>query len=306
MTQFFKKFPVISYNNTSAINILARVNMSKLSLTQKQAYYDYIVPEGERPDNLSYNYYDNPDYVWLLNLTNGIIDPYYDFPLSFDNLNTLILQKYGSFSNAQNKILFFRTNWASDDSIISPAAYYALAYGQKKYWAPQIDNNNTIVSYVRKQEDWTINTNEVQQLSLIYSVEILTEDGFILETQDNYDLVAPEGGNSISFIAGELVAQNGVPIATIASVDPNFIVIQHISTTAIIGPITGLTSGATGTITNVTTIAKNIPDNEAIYWLPITAYDYEHEQNSLKKNIKLLDNKFAGQATKELKSLLLT
>jgi hypothetical protein len=291
MTQFFKKFPVISYANTSAVNLLARVNMTKMALANKQAYYSYSVPEGERPDNLSYNYYDNPDFVWLINLTNQVMDPYYDYPISFDNLNTLITNKYGSYSKAQNTILFFRNNWITDESNISPAAYAALTVDDtqnlKKYWAPEIDNNNNIFSYVRKQEDWEVSTNQVQQLGILY--------------------VAPEGGNAILFTVGELISQDGITaIATISSVSSEFIVIHHISGSAVVGPIVGLTSGATGTVNSITTLVKNFPDSEAVYWSPVTAYDYEHELNSAKKNIKLLDNKYTGQATKELKNLLAT
>jgi len=94
MTQFFKKFPVINYNGSPAVNLMARVNMSKLSLNNKQAYYTYVMPQGERPDNVSYDYYKDPDYVWLLGLSNQVIDPYYDFPISPDDLNKLIVKKY--------------------------------------------------------------------------------------------------------------------------------------------------------------------------------------------------------------------
>ena len=79
MTQYFKKFPKINYNNNLAINLLARVTMSKLALNSKQAYYEYVVKEGTHPDNLSYDYYSNSDYIWLINLANQFVDPYLIF-----------------------------------------------------------------------------------------------------------------------------------------------------------------------------------------------------------------------------------
>jgi len=55
----------------------------------------------------------------------------------------------------------------------------------------------------------------------------------------------------------------------------------------------------------VTTLNQNIPSTELIYWSAVTAYDYEIDLNAKRRNIKLLDNKYAEQATKELKTLLL-
>ena len=314
MTQFFKKFPVINYANKNAINLLSRVTMSKLALSTTQAYYDYTIPDGTRPDNLSFNYYDNPDYVWLIGLTNKIVDPYYDFPISDDNINTLVIKKYGSIAKANEKILYFQNNWATDESNISTTAFAALGVGQQKYWAPEINEKNTIISYVRKQEDWIVTTNKVQNLSYDYSVvdnefvNVLTEANYEIMTENDFNIIVdyiPETVTDKKFVAGELVSQGGVTFATVVTVSETTLVIQHISGTAVTGKITGLTSGASGVVSLVTTLNQNIPSTELIYWSAVTAYDYEIDLNAKRRNIKLLDNKYAEQATKELKTLLL-
>jgi|GEM_PF-1236675 len=314
MTQFFKKFPVINYANKNAINLLSRVTMSKLALSTTQAYYDYTIPDGTRPDNLSFNYYDNPDYVWLIGLTNKIVDPYYDFPISDDNINTLVIKKYGSIAKANEKILYFQNNWKTDESNISTTAFAALGVGQQKYWAPEINEKNTIISYVRKQEDWIVTTNKVQNLSYAYSVvdnefvNVLTEVNYEIMTENDFNIIVdyiPETVTDKKFVAGELVSQGGVTFATVVTVSETTLVIHHISGTAVTGKITGLTSGASGVVSLVTTLNQNIPSTELIYWSAVTAYDYEIDLNAKRKNIKLLDNKYAEQATKELKTLLL-
>ena len=314
MTQFFKKFPVINYANKNAINLLSRVTMSKLALSTTQVYYDYTIPDGTRPDNLSFNYYDNPDYVWLIGLTNKIVDPYYDFPISDDNINTLVIKKYGSIAKANEKILYFQNNWATDESNISTTAFAALSVGQQKYWAPEINEKNTIISYVRKQEDWIVTTNKIQNLSYDYSVvdnefvNVLTEANYEIMTENDFNIIVdyiPETVTDKKFVAGELVSQGGVTFATVVTVSETTLVIQHISGTAVTGKITGLTSGASGVVSLVTTLNQNIPSTELIYWSAVTAYDYEIDLNAKRRNIKLLDNKYAEQATKELKTLLL-
>ena len=315
MTQYFKKFPVINYNGSPAINLMSRVNMSKLALDNLQSYYDYTIPDNTRPDNLSYDYYGDPDYVWLISLANQITDPYYDFPLTDTNLNQFIIQKYGSVSFAQSYIQYFQTNWATDSSIISPTEFNLLSTSFQKYWSPNLDYNNNIYEYVRKQEDWIVSTNMIQQLQVSYSNEITTEGGLVIDTESGYEMTGPEGVNTISFNVGETVQQNGYTIGTVVYANTSEMTIQHISGQVVgntsiygatTGPITGFYSNASATVSSVTTVATNIPTNEWYYWTPVTAYDVETSKNTSNKSINLLDNRYAIQATQQLKDLLLT
>jgi len=314
MTQYFKKFPVINYDGSPAINLMARVNMSKLALAGLQTYYDYTITDNPRPDNLSYDYYGNPDYVWLISLANQIIDPYYDFPLTDDNLNQLIINKYGSVGYAQYRIEHFQTNWATDSSILSPTQFAALPNSHQKYWDPIVDYNNNIYEYVRKQETLIVSTNMVQQLQFSYSNQITTENGLVIDTESSYDLIAPEGVNYVPFVNGEVVLQNGYTVGTVVSANTSEMTIQHtsgqvVNNTAIFGamsgPIVGWTSNATATVTSVATVSTNIPLDEYYYWSPVTSYDIETAKNTSNKNINLLDNRYAIQATQQLKDLLL-
>ena len=315
MTQYFKKFPVINYNGSPAINLMSRVNMSKLALDNLQSYYDYTISDNTRPDNLSYDYYGNPDYVWLIAFANQITDPYYDFPLNDTDLNQFIIQKYGSVSFSQGYIKYFQTNWAKDDSIISPEYYQSLLPRFQKYWAPNTDYNNNIYEYVRKQEDWIVSTNMIQQLQFSYSNEITTESGLVIDTEGGYDMAGPEGVNTIQFNVGETVQQNGYTVGTVVYANTSQMTIQHISGQvlgnssiygATTGPIVGFYSNASATVSSVTTVATNIPTDEWIYWDPVTVYDVETAKNTANKNINLLDNGYAIAATQQLKDLLLT
>jgi len=293
MTEFFKKFPTVSYANSVAKNIMARVNVTQLALKTRQAYYSYDMEEGERVDTISYNYYDNPDYFWLIALANQVIDPYYDFAISYDQLNSVIDMKYGSIQAANRKILYFINSWLTDDSNISTAAYDALPGGKeyqdtpwdstslsanlKKYWAPDIGANGRIIGYVRKQEDWTITTNKTVQCTL---------------------------SSSATFTVGERLIQSSTVIATVEYSSGTTLIVKHVDDTIALTTVRGEDSGVTATVTAVNTLVQNIPDAEMIYWSPVTAFEHEHKINQAKRSIKLLDNRFAQQATTELKRLL--
>ena len=67
-------------------------------------YYPYIVPEGMRPDVLSFQYYGDTIYTWAIYLMNNIIDPYWEWPLSYKDLREYLIDKYGSIETAKAQI----------------------------------------------------------------------------------------------------------------------------------------------------------------------------------------------------------
>jgi hypothetical protein len=279
MAKYFTNFPIINYANNNAINIMDRVSMLQSTLDSKQSYYTYVMQDGQRPENLAYDYYNNPHYMWLVCFSNQNIDPYYDFPISSDNFNAFIVSKYGSVANAQNTIIYFQNNYLDDDSNLNPSGYAALPPSLMKYWNPQLGSQNQIVGYQRKPAQWTMNTNQVVQCTL---------------------------ASNAQFTVGELVTQAATPIATVVSSSGTTLILQHMAGSIVAGNITGLSSNTVGNVLSSNIIAQPIPANEAAYWSPVTAYDYEMAVNEDNKNIVLLDNKYAGQAYTELKNLLNT
>jgi hypothetical protein len=305
MSQFFNKFPPVTYANAVAKNLLSRVNMSKLAFDSVQSFYTYTLKDGERPDNLSYDYYDNPDYVWLIGLSNQVIDPYYDIAVSDNNVDTLIIKKYGSMLNAQHRILFFENNYETDDSIISLSAYTAYPDARKKYWNPQYGYNNQIVGYVRKQEEWVVTTNQTNQITLasvtgtFLTDERLVQDEEIIATVDSFSGTAM----TIKHVTNVAIANDYLNTEdnaySLATEDMLNLVEESMV-------VTGETSGASAYIITNNITSQNIPADELIYWNAVTAYEYEHRLNHQKREIKLLDNRYSVAATKQLKTLLST
>ena len=63
-------------------------------------YYQYVVKNGERPDQVSYKEYGQEGWYWIVLQTNDIVDYYNEWPLSFQELEKFILKKYGSYEKA--------------------------------------------------------------------------------------------------------------------------------------------------------------------------------------------------------------
>lgn len=275
---YFNKIPTIIYNGQVAKNLLARAKLSDQTKSNRTSFYPYTMSDDDRIDTLSNHYYDNPGYTWLIWMANNSIDPYYSMSLSDDDFNKFMIDKYGSVEMAMRKIAFYRTKLNSETRITT-SAYGALIPRFKKYYRPILDINGMIASYERNPDLDVTNTNMIVMLTLSTVNQNLT--------------------------VGEEVQVNGTNYAFVTNVDGNIATCQHVNGSFTAGDtITGQESGATATVSTVTTLVETIAYSDADYWQAVTFFDFENELNESKKEIQLLDVRFKGQAESELKRLM--
>lgn len=97
---YFSKFSKILYNpdgtiSNKAVNIMNSIAMKYSPIKDTTLYFYYSIQDGEKPEDVSYRYYDSTEYHWLIILLNNVIDPYYDWLLSSHELDAHITDKYG-------------------------------------------------------------------------------------------------------------------------------------------------------------------------------------------------------------------
>ncbi len=97
---FFKSFPIIEYNHIRSRHIMLRSDLSSKALEKYGVFYSYYVHDHERPDTIAHDYYGDSRFMWLVLLSNDILDPYFDWPLSEADLHAFIAKKYGSLEAA--------------------------------------------------------------------------------------------------------------------------------------------------------------------------------------------------------------
>lgn len=279
MAKYFDKFNTISYNGTLAKNILTRVTFDSKVKNDPQAILDYTLPaEGVRADTLSDAVYNSPYYDWLIYLSNDIVDPYYGLYLTQNDLTKFIVSKYGSEDNARNIIMYYRNNWYDDENILTVSQYADLDYSVQKYYSPNINNANQVISYKRKQEDWIQSTNKIIEL-----------------TMDDVE------GFEIGYMAIQSELYGGA-YGTVCNIDKvnKVLSIQHVYGDFTVNPL------YLKEILSIATIAQVIPDAEAAFWSPVTAYDYEQEQNELRKYVNIIKPTYLTDIEKMFNGLVKT
>ena len=285
--RYFGTFPIIEYANTSCRDLSRRVGLTNKALLEPTLFYPFEIQDGLRADVLAHSYYEDSYYDWLIYITNGIIDPYYDWNLSETDFQSFIAKKYGSTELALKKVHHYELNWSEDDINISNSYFESLPEKLKKYYVPNYGYNTKIISYKRRREDWITNTNKVIQFDItLQDSNVVFTVGEVVDIKDNSNNVI--GG-------GEVVMSNTTAI-----------IIHHISGNTSSNNIAyGETSTANATIDVSTTLVENLTDDEYVFWNPVSLYDYERAKNETNKHVRLIDANYSLEIYEELRKSIL-
>ena len=114
MAFYFRPFPKVQYdlkkNNQQLLltNVTARYKIRDELKNKAAIFYNYTVKEQDTPSNVAFKYYGDETLDWVIFLVNDIIDPYYDWPLSYSSFIEYIRNLYGSVSNAKATVYEYR------------------------------------------------------------------------------------------------------------------------------------------------------------------------------------------------------
>lgn len=298
--RYFQKFNLTDYNGQTAINLLNRVSFDSKLKNYVTNFYAYTIDRGDKIDTIAYDYYDDVDYDWLIYHVNDIIDPYYDVPLNETDFENYIVKKYGSERAAKRKIAYYQNNWKTDDSIISSAAYDALAgdfdptgdatgnfpddvANRQKYWTA-LRNVVGVIGYKRREDNTTYSTNKIE------SIDFTTEIASPLQV-------------------GEIIVRNDSTRATVAWSNTTSCVYQHIFGSFSSDSDYVITSETTNQsvtfdASTLQTIRQIIPSSEEVYFRAVSEYDREADLNEQKRNIYLADSLNKENLNQQLNDLL--
>ena len=141
---YFSKFPQIKYNNADVLDITRRVKLA--NATRAFNYHPYVVPEGNRPEDVAFEFYGDPKAVWLVLLSTEIIDPYTHWPKSQNDLESFIRKEYATQRDAA-VASGYRGN-GEDDVLVWTQLTTAAARNILHYKSNRIDTFNTSGVYV--------------------------------------------------------------------------------------------------------------------------------------------------------------
>jgi len=97
---YFSNFPKGLYdikgdgNKKPVTDLMKRVKVRSKVLSEASLYDVYDVPNGENPEDTAYKHFGDPEMHWVILLTNNITDRYYGWPLTDQDFEKYITDKY--------------------------------------------------------------------------------------------------------------------------------------------------------------------------------------------------------------------
>ena len=122
---YFNKFPKINYDfvtgttganfaNLEMMDVFRRIQFTEKTLKDEKNFEEYLITEGEKPDDVANKFYDDPGYWWLVLLCNGIVDVENEWPKSVSELDNL----FSGFLTGNSYYLFESLDAREGDVIV--------------------------------------------------------------------------------------------------------------------------------------------------------------------------------------------
>ena len=109
--RYFRQFPDIRYamkankaGKVSGVEIKDYFNLLVMrnDVFRKETLYSpYTIKNGQRPDQISYEYYGDEQFYWVILQVNEITDYWNQWPLSENELTEFVIEKYGGYVGAE-------------------------------------------------------------------------------------------------------------------------------------------------------------------------------------------------------------
>jgi hypothetical protein len=99
---YFSKFPKITYDMKGDSvrkllpDILRRVKLRTTIKSGGMLFDKYDVKEGERPEDVAFKWFGDPELHWIILMTNNVTDRYYDWPMNQVQFAEYLTDKYGT------------------------------------------------------------------------------------------------------------------------------------------------------------------------------------------------------------------
>ena len=112
---YFNTFPLViasDYKNNAILltNLMARVQIIPSLLRNPLLFYSYDLKESDRPDIIANKYYDDSNKYWMVLYANEIMDPLYDWPLTSQQFDAYLKNKYSAAAGGDAFVLTYTTS----------------------------------------------------------------------------------------------------------------------------------------------------------------------------------------------------
>ena len=107
MSNYFKQLPDFDYvsrlpdakisDYITVKNLFKRGELATDIFENLAFFTKYEIVGNDRPDNVAYDTYGDPEFDWVVLLSNNIINIQSEWPMTHNDFNRFLLEKYGTY-----------------------------------------------------------------------------------------------------------------------------------------------------------------------------------------------------------------
>lgn len=129
-------------------NLLARASIVQELLNNTLQFYEYAIQEGDTPEIVADKYYGDPFKYWIVLFSNQILDPIWEWPMSYASFLEYLDSKYATEAEDAGKTPFEYTHTTVYEykKVITTTDVYTKTETIKEVSITQSDYNTLVES----------------------------------------------------------------------------------------------------------------------------------------------------------------
>jgi hypothetical protein len=168
--QYFDNLPKIIYTDSKGVrtirtDLLARASVIPKILFNPMLYYKYDIQDGDTPEIVAHKYYNDSYRYWIVLFANQMLDPQWDWPLSSNQFNAYLNDKYKD-ENIYNTVHHYEKVVTTFDQTTLTTTSNTVEISEEEY--NLLDTGTTTYSLPTGPVDVTIDGNVVS----VYEYEL--------------------------------------------------------------------------------------------------------------------------------------
>ena len=188
--QYFNTLPKIIKTDAAGksvilTNLLARSSIIPSLLKNANLYYQYDIQDGDTPESIAYKYYGESYRYWIVLFANQIIDPQWQWPMSYLVFQAYLNDKYPT-TNIYGTVQEYQQITTTVDSVTSTTTIETIAIDQATYtsFIPTTktlsfpDGSSVIITITTNAlsiYDYELNANEANRKIKIFNKRYVEE-----------------------------------------------------------------------------------------------------------------------------------
>ena len=171
---YFSRFPLMVYDVKNNDNykllpdILRRVKIRQKINSSTMLFDKYDVKEGERPEDIAFKYFGDPELHWVVMLVNDITDRYHQWPMTYAQFLQFVNDKYAD----PNGVHHYEIAQSSGDTTKTIEVYNnsALYTGDTDFYS-----NATTITNIEYEEKLQNDRRKIRLLDPKYVPQFVEE-----------------------------------------------------------------------------------------------------------------------------------